>query len=148
MHLLYCWTCVIPFGVFSYRIRREGAVEIVGTPKPPAFVQPFGAAGPYEGYVGEFPARRVSLAPLQDALNFEDPIHQVGGQPMIYNPDLMQCPECAEPMPLLAALCNDTTGHDPFGVKEKDSFAGNGSVQMIFHLCRSCCIVSAYHSCG
>jgi hypothetical protein len=59
----------------------------------------------------------------------------------------ISCPVCSTEMPLLAAICDDATGNDPFGVEVENSFVGNGGVQMIFHLCRECSVVSAYHSC-
>ena len=52
IHLLYCWTCSIPFGVFRYRLMEDSSVQILEV--PPAYEYAFGAEGPYEGYTGTF----------------------------------------------------------------------------------------------
>jgi len=123
----------------------------------------FGSDGPYEAYTGVFPHRNVTLqrlaadeenklrARLSGEFDEDDdlfsPRHQVGGSPFIDNPTNISCPVCSTEMPLLAAICDDATGNNPFGVEVANSFVGNGGVQMIFHLCRECSVVGAYHSC-
>ncbi len=62
VHLLYCWTCSIPYGVFSYRILRDGSLQLLEV--PPIYKEAFGPDGPYEGYTGQFPLRLVALTPL------------------------------------------------------------------------------------
>ena len=154
IHLLYCWTCSIPFGVFSYKINPDGGVELLQVPKRIPESE-FGIDGPYDGYTGKFPAQKVSLEPLGDKAESsnerdeddDDEIrHQIGGRPFIDNPQSLACPTCSKEMPLLAAICNDATGNDPWQ-EESKTFTGNGGVQMIFHFCRDCSVVSAYHSC-
>ena len=49
-------------------------------------------------------------------------------------------------MPFLAAICDDATGSDPFGVREHDSFVGNVGVHVVFNFWRDFSVVSAYHS--
>ena len=159
VHLLYCWTCSIPFGDFSYKVTADGGVEILRV--PPKHDYEFGTSGPYDGFTGSFPALHVGLRPLssaeQDAqilssagtggaIALEDVGHQVGGYPPLNDDSIISCPLCSKEMPFLAAICNDATGDDPFGVKEQDSFVGNGGVHMVFKFCRDCSVVSAYHS--
>jgi len=159
VHLLYCWTCSIPYGDFSYRIRQNGSVQILSV--PPRMKYEFGPEGPYDGYTGRFPRRRVRLHPLSDDIQqalkarwmgeideSEEPYfgHQVGGYPVIFNPSKAFCPECSREMPLLASICNDASGNNPWNENDAETFTGNGGVQMVFQLCRDCSVVTAYHS--
>ena len=165
VHLLYCWTCSIPFGDFSYRVDADGAIEVLQVP-PRQPQSEFGLKGPYDGYTGVFPHLQIALQALtveeQNKLlarrsddfgdddaddNLYSARHQVGGHPFINNPASVSCPVCSIEMPLLAAVCDDATGNDPFGVDPENSFVGNGGVQMVFHFCRACSVMSAYHSC-
>jgi len=162
VHLLYCWTCSIPFGEFSYEVDRDGAVQILELP-PRQPDNEFGPAGPYEGYTGRFPHHRVGLVPLK-ALEQQILVvmqeggaeadyeayfgHQVGGSPFIYNPQERSCPRCSKAMPLLASICDNASDSDDFPVDPSLTFADSGGgVQIVFHFCRDCSIVSAYHSC-
>ena len=162
VHLLYCWTCSIPFGDFSYKIEKHGSVKILNLPARQPDSE-HGLEGPYDGYRGTFPHRKVSLASIdaEDQLKLrqrwqstgtetddglDEPRHQVGGYPFIYNPVRTQCPECSRDMPLFAAICNDANGNDPWRRIATETFVGNGGVQMVFHFCRDCSIVSAYSS--
>jgi hypothetical protein len=164
VHLLYCWTCSIPYGEFSYKINRDGSVDMLQIPKPQPY--DFGIDGPYDGYTGVYPLQKVILEPIgyvddaklaeaqkggqyDSADDLFSPRHQVGGSPFIYNPQTRTCLNCSSEMPVLAAICNDATGNDPWKNKEEESstFTGNGGVQMVFHFCRDCAIVAAYHSC-
>ncbi len=160
VHLLYCWTCSIPYGEFSYRLLNDGGIEILQI--PPIHRYAFGADGPYEGYTGLFPLQRVALEPLpkedqeqlRDAAvkhaepkgNLATPQHQVGGYPFIFNPSLVSCPSCSREIPLLAAICDDASGNAVEEAHAQDTFTGNYSTQMIFHYCRDCAVVVAYHS--
>ena len=159
VHLLYCWTCSIPFGIFSYRITANGGVELIEV--PPKHEYEFGPDGPYDGFTGEFAYLPVTLRPLSseeqanqrarfssdlDTVDDLGPAHQIGGYPMIQNPEKTFCPICSIEMPFLAAFCDDATGNNPNEVKEKNSFTGNCGVQMVFNFCRKCSVVSAYHS--
>jgi hypothetical protein len=65
VHLLYCWTCSIPYGEFSYRIGEDGSVKILQVPprKPDS---EFGPEGPYDGYTGVFRNCHVALQPLSE----------------------------------------------------------------------------------
>jgi hypothetical protein len=165
VHLVYCWTCSIPFGEFCYRMEREGSIKILKLP-PRQPKAEHGLEGPYDGYSGVFPHRQISLefvsAEAQLTLrqwwqstdgdterlgDLAEPRHQVGGYPFIYNPCRTKCPECDQDMPLFAAVCNDASGNDPWKTKSNETFVDNGGVQMIFHFCRKCSIVSAYSSC-
>ena len=161
--LLYCWTCSIPYGEFSYKISPDGSIEIAQIPERQPDSE-FGPEGPYDGYTGNYPLRRISLEPMADDDDAKldqarkeeeddsdsdlfEPRHQIGGSPFIYNPQTLTCPSCSKEMPVLAAICNDATGNNPWESEDSRTFAGNGGVQMVFQLCRDCAIISAYHSC-
>jgi len=163
VHLLYCWTCSIPFGEFSYRINADGSVEFVHVPER-QHDREFGLAGPFDGYKGVYPLCKVSLEPMDEQDDaklarraheegdeeYDDlfaPRHQVGGSPFIYNPKTLTCPGCSTNMPVLAAICDHASGNNPWQPDESNSFTGNGGAQMVFQFCRDCAIVSAYHSC-
>lgn len=161
VHLLYCWTCSIPYGEFSYKIKSDGGVEIVNL--PPVYQGALGPDGPYDDYTGTFAAKDVALRPLTESTqrdlvawlqsDSEDPnglddylTHQIGGVPFIYNPSKAFCPSCKAGMPLLAAICDSAVDNNPYQKNAQNSFAGNGGVQMIFSFCRNCSVVSACHS--
>jgi hypothetical protein len=159
VHLLYCWTCSIPYGNFSYKICNDGGVELLHI--PPKNKYEFGPDGPYDGFTGVYPRLPVTLQALspeqqgnQIARFLSDsedddkfgPGHQIGGHPKIDNPSKTLCPMCSLEMPLLAAICDDATGNNPGKVEGKDTFTSNCGVQMIFNFCRNCSVVSAYHS--
>ena len=161
IHLLYCWTCSIPFGIFSYRILKSSTVEILEV--PPAYEYAFGPEGPYEGYTGNFPQKNVSLVPLSDdeeqrqraaqadddlALELGVQSHQIGGFPLIANPQQVSCPVCSKPSPLFAVIADEAVGNPSADLPHapQDTFTGNAGTQMVFHLCRTCSVVSAYHS--
>jgi hypothetical protein len=164
VHLVYCWTCSIPFGNFSYKIGKNGSIKTLNLPPRQPDAE-HGLEGPYDGYTGMFPNKQVSLESIDadDQLKLrqywhstdaeiairdglDEPRHQVGGYPFIYNSVKTDCPECGRDMPLFAAICNDARGNDPWRQTANETFVGNGGVQMIFHLCRKCSIVSAYSS--
>jgi hypothetical protein len=112
IHLFYCWTCSIPYGIFSYRIKQDGTVELLEV--PPTWESAFGPEGPYENYTGQFPLRKVGLRPLteeeeqqQEAAQSDDDLacdlmpqkHQIGGLPVIANPQQIICPVCSKASP-------------------------------------------------
>ena len=159
VHLLYCWTCSIPYGVFSYRLQPNGNVELLELPA--RWETAFGPGGPYDGYTGIFPSKTVSLIRLSEleqekqraaqsdndlSLDLFDPKHQVGGFPVIANPQEIICPVCSKQSPLFAVICDDASGNKAGVVEAGSSFTDNSSIQMVFHLCRDCSVVSAYHS--
>jgi hypothetical protein len=161
VHLLYCWTCSIPYGDFSYEINSDGSVKLLEIPRRQPESE-FGPEGPYDGYTGVFPAHHVALKPLSDAEqqrlkarqgeDAPDDIdtyfgHQVGGYPFIYNPMKASCPKCSKAMPVLAAICDSATGNTDFSDEPGETFTGNSGVQMVFQFCRGCSVISAYHSC-
>jgi len=161
MPLLYCWTCAIPYGEFHYKILPDGSIEILKYLE--SYEGAFGLGGPYDGYTGEFRAKTFSLEPqsdeeqqslrsrfegaeddLPDELDY--PRHQVGGFPMIYNPQSDVCPQCGAEMLTFAAIADHALGNAD-AKKPEDSFADNSGVQTVFLFCRNCSVVSAYHSC-
>lgn len=163
IHLLYCWTCAIPYGRFGYRIRRGGNVEILKYKDHEAGA--FGPDGPYDGYTGKFPERKVGLRALSgkeqklalqlradeefDEKNrhLTDPVHQIGGIPMIYNPEEVQCSACGRDIPFFATICDNARGQD-YQADTSSTFVGCSSVQMVFHWCAACAVMTAYHSCS
>lgn len=152
VHLLYCWTCSVPFGVFSYRVNSDESIEILHIPERQPESE-FGMEGPYDGYTGKYPTRKVSLEAINEASDANwaaarkesEPRHQIGGSPFIENPQTPACPICSDEMPLLATICDDAAGNDPWNRQESSTFVGNGGVQMLFHFCRECSVVTAYH---
>jgi hypothetical protein len=159
--LFYCWTCSIPYGEFRYKVLADGSIQILNYLE--TYDGAFGPDGPYDGYTGQFQAKRFRLEPQTDEeqtelkLRFEgtdsesagdlnDPRHQVGGFPMIYNPQTDQCPQCGEEMPTLAAIADNAKGNG-YAKTAEESFTDNSGVQTVFLFCRNCSVVSAYHSC-
>lgn len=161
LHLLYCWTCAIPYGPLVYRLDTDAGIELLDYMKECEGA--FGPEGPYDGYTGKFREVHVGLQGLTDeqeelALlqrageyrpggpNLDDTLHQVGGFPMIYNEQEPDCPLCGNCAPFLATIADNAEGQ---GIQEdqKKTFTGNCGVQMVFHYCAPCRVVTAYHSC-
>ena len=129
---------------------------------PPPSDGQFGLDGPYDGYSGQYALKRVALMALSKeeqgkqlaaqsdsdlALEaFTDQKHQVGGYPVIANPQSVVCPACSKEAPFLALICDDASGNKPGEVPTENAFTDNPGVQVIFHFCRDCSVVSAYHS--
>jgi hypothetical protein len=162
VHLLYCWTCGIPFDEFCYRMNDDGSVSLLKVLL--RYPSEFGPEGPYDGYTGVFGIHQVSLDPVSsedqqrykaswmaddvDSCDWDcEVFHQVGGYPYLYNPERRCCPGCGMDMPFFASICDNATGNDAFAASGNDSFCDNGGVVMIFYFCRLCSVVSAYHSC-
>jgi hypothetical protein len=149
VHLVYCWTCSIPYGQFSYKVNPDESIDLIQVPERDEYE--FGSAGPYDGYTGIYPLRKVRLVPaeelaaMRDENEREDPAHQIGGDPFIANPEDVTCPLCLRASPLFATICDDAAGNNPWKQEESSTFNGNGGVQMIFHFCRDCGVISAYH---
>lgn len=162
IHLLYCWTCAIPYGPLAYRLETDGAVELIEYLKEYDGV--FGPEGPYDGYTGKFREVCVGLEALTEeeeelALlvwagaesppgkpHLGDIQHQIGGFPTIFNPQEPNCPGCGAPAPFLATICDNAEGQ---GLQEDvmKTFTDNCGVQMVFHYCGPCRVITAYHSC-
>lgn len=159
--LLYCWRCAIPYAEFRYSVHMDGSVEILTFLD--SYEDAFGPDGPYDEYTGEFSSMCFCLEPqseeeqralraraegIEEELpsDLESPKHQVGGDPMIYNPQSDTCPKCGKEMATFAAIADNTRGNgDAEGANE--SFVDNSGVQTVFLLCRPCSIISVYHSC-
>jgi hypothetical protein len=98
-----------------------------------------------------FPAKNVGLRPVtaeeeqraREAAS--DPVHQVGGYAMIYNPGPVECTECGEHSPFFATIADSAVGQKSER-DEKKTFTGNCGVQMVFHFCTACSVIAAYHS--
>jgi hypothetical protein len=160
VHLLYCWTCSIPYGEFSYVVNRDGTVTFVNV--PPVYKDALGPDGPYDDYTGIFAGHQVALRPIPERVqqillewhssdsghsNGADDYltHQIGGYPFINNPSKGFCPVCQREMPLLAAICDNAAGNN-YNKNTNETFTGNCGVQMVFLFCRECSLVTAYHS--
>lgn len=162
IHLLYCWTCAIPYAPLVYRLDAEGGVELLDYRKECEGA--FGIEGPYDGYTGEFREVRVGLRGLTDEQEeqalivraggecppgewyLDSMLHQIGGFPKIYNEQEPDCLVCGQPAPFLATICDNSEGQDTQEDQQK-TFTGNSGVQMVFHYCGPCRVVTAYHSC-
>lgn len=155
--LFYCWTC--QSGSLQYRLAGPNAIEII-------YHDTDGLAlgFPYADYPDFFPEATVTLSdltkeeqqvlrdinadlrPNHDYWKGSKPLgicrHQVGGEPYLVQLDTeyeMLCPGCGKHMPFLYAAGDDCL--DPRG------FVDNQFVQVIFHLCRACGIVSCFNQC-
>lgn len=165
LHLFYCWTCEIAFDFFVYRIGKSGEIEKLYFGRGPGR-----GDWPYPDYPVAFPPRKVHLKPLsrrhQDMLRvfnaaamlapvgdedeLIDPRHQVGGEPHSILPfSRMLCQICSQPMPLLATICDNAGGPCAHaGYADHLSFTHNAEIQVMFHFCRPCGVVGAYHTQG
>jgi hypothetical protein len=160
LSLFYCWTCTVSNGLFLYQIRSDTDVRILQYTKGK---MEFDFPGvPYDGYPPAFPEAACYLVPItadeQSELwniNSEsgdlDPIavtrddlrtprHQIGGEPLLVQCDSgvsPQCPVCCSPMPFFAEIGNQCL--DARGLH------GCEEVQVMYYLCRACCVVAAYN---
>ncbi|MDX1984176.1 MAG: hypothetical protein SFV51_28130 [Bryobacteraceae bacterium] len=158
LHLMYCWTCAIPSDYFIYRMSPAGGLDL-------HYYGRGAGREPYAGYPPHFPGRRVSLralsrrqqtvmrvfntpsilAPTAEEELLIEPLHQIGGEPHLIAPlnDVL-CQKCGHKMPMLASVCDNAGGA---GVRPgyAESFTQNAEVQVMFHYCRRCWVVGAYH---
>jgi hypothetical protein len=154
--LLYSWTCDIHHGTFTYRVGR-GAVALLDFQRGQAY-----SNFPYDNYPDSFPPLSMELSPISATdqqiileLNDRDaacasphrrtfldaPRHQVGGIPRLMQDEefSFNCPVCTGEMPFLASIADDNG--TPRG------FTGNAYIQVVYHLCRACWVVTAYNIC-
>ena len=156
--LLYCWRCPVSEEVFSYKLNADGSVVLLshgeGKPAPD---------WPYEDYPDCFPGVPARLLRINEEaqrilrmLNkgeYErewiqrhpglfEPRHQYGGEPLLMQLDTaysIECPSCRSHMPFLASIGHDCL--DPRG------FVTEPSVQVVYHYCRRCQVVSTFNQC-
>lgn len=154
LDLFFSWTCEISRDVFTYRIHSEDKIEILHY-RPGRAYSDF----PYPNYPIHFPARRFELrkvAPdeqrtislinrkrLKSAAVHDDrpdlvrPLHQICGEPYFVNsPREATCPACRRVMPIYTSACDETMSDR--------GFVNSNFVQVLFHLCAACAIVTAY----
>lgn len=130
---------------------------------PSEYEYAFGPSGPYDGYTGHFPLKKIGLRPLiedehrrQVDARLNDDIarevqavqkHQVGGLPVITNPEEFVCPACSKRAPFLAVVYDNASGNPPREgqVPSYENFTDNPGTQMESHLCCGCSIISVYH---
>jgi hypothetical protein len=173
--LLYCWTCNIAQTDFHYQCRNDGTIVILhsgyggststfpypnypdyfpgrnaylralscDTEKLFAFLNCDKCVGAQQddrnanGDVVMTGAVQHSLAEL-NAAELTPPKHQVGGQPRLMDSyRVMRCVRCNQRMHFLASIGDDTGSGT--------GFTNNPFVQVLFHYCRSCRCVGAYH---
>ena len=157
LSLFYCWTCTVSNGLFVYQIRSDTDVQILQYTKG-SMQSDF----PYEDYPVAFPEAACALVPItadeqsmlrdlnsgsDDIYKIEDtrhdlvmPRHQIGGEPLLLQEDSAespQCPVCSSPMPFFAQIgdrCLDARG-----------LVGYEYVQVMYYLCRGCCVLTAFN---
>lgn len=155
LSLLFCWTCNIAQEPFFYRALGNG-IELLQ----------YGQGGvvtdfPYDNYPLFFTGARAALQAISveeqvflKRLNnrFEEEArtglygqhrelwgvrHQVGGEPFLTQGlTMLECADCGAEMPFLASVANDCL--------DIRGLAGNDGVQVLYHLCRQCCVVGVY----
>lgn len=155
INLLYGWTCAICEGTFSYR-QRDNDIDIVECVRGESysdFPHPYYPEAFREVYVEplaltqEQQAIIVQLNSSNGDAEFQlansnpdlsTPRHQVGGEPYYVSGRSWcpVCPLCKKQMPFLASIGNSTFC-DSLG------FAGNEFVQVVYHLCHACNVLSA-----
>jgi hypothetical protein len=136
--LLYGWTCDIHQGLFTYRVEPD-RVELLDFPQGRTYTD-----FPYENYPDAFAPVPMNLAPIDAKgrrTDPDEPQHQLGGTPTLMQDAVsgLKCPRCAGAMPLFAAIANDN-GTPP-------GFTDNPYVQVVYHLCRACWVITCYNVC-
>jgi hypothetical protein len=161
--LLYCWSCG---SLLYYRLNPEGGVDVLNHSKEQMDVL-MDACLPYFPYPTSFPKKHLRLVPIStkaqrtihedNAGVLEDdgsassvqlrpylrPRHQVGGEPHFEQKSCLKggrkCVLCRKDAPLLASVADETGS--------KLTFHGGSYVQVIYHYCPHCQVVSGYHEC-
>jgi hypothetical protein len=154
LNFFFSWTCDISRGVLTYQIKGDTAIEILNYKDGPAYTD-----FPYPDYPNYFPLRLFELRKITDdeqraisAINRKKlkgssihderpdlvrPQHQFRGEPFFVDaPRELACPSCQAVMPIFASAVDETMS--------QRGFVHSNFVQMVFHLCTSCAIVSAY----
>jgi hypothetical protein len=154
LDLFFAWTCEISRDVFTYRIQRENRVEILHYRQGAAY-----SDFPYANYPAYFPARLFELRKItpeeqktiaavnrrrlkpstihDDRPDLVRPLHQFCGEPYLVNsPREVTCPVCQGEMPIYASASDETMS--------ERGFVQSNFVQVLFHLCASCAVVTAY----
>jgi hypothetical protein len=152
--LFFAWTCEISRDVFTYRIQSEDRIEILHYRQGPAY-----ADFPYANYPAYFPARLFELRKItseeqktiaavnrrrlkrstihDDRPDLVRPLHQFCGEPYLVNsPREVTCPVCHGEMPVYASASDETMS--------ERGFVHSNFVQVLFHLCAPCAVVTAY----
>jgi len=156
LFLLFCWTCQLAQDVFSYKQISGKEVKILHFKRGECY-----SDFPYDNYPIYFPEADAILRELANedreiisSLNsgllrlsqvrklrpdLISPRHQIGGEPYLIQAEgtnEIRCLQCESNMPFFTAIADS----GPFGTQ----FTGNDFVQMLFHLCRKCSIITAY----
>ena len=154
LDLFFAWTCDISRDVFTYCIQSEGRIEILDYRQGRAY-----SDFPYTNYPTYFPARlfelrkitpeeqktiaAVDLRRLKSSTVHDDrpdlvrPQHQICGEPYLVNSAReVICPVCQREMPTYASASDETMS--------ERGFVHSNFVQVLFHLCVSCAVVTAY----
>jgi hypothetical protein len=171
--LVYCWTCPVAQEDLYYQCRIGGGISILScgrgspssefpysdypvsfpernvrlVPIPHSTQELFCKAnrgklsGTYSDVGGMPVFENAPGVSCQDAVLRAagmEPTHQIGGEPLLldtYWP--MRCPKCRRRMPFLASIGNESG--------TEGGFSGNPCVQVLYHYCRTCRCVGAYH---
>jgi hypothetical protein len=154
LNFFFSWTCDISRGVLTYQIKDDTAIQILNYKDGAAYTD-----FPYPDYPNYFPQRLFELRKISDdeqkamaAINRKKvkissihderpdlvrPQHQFRGEPFFVNaPRQLACPSCEAVMPVFASAGDETMS--------QRGFVHSNFVQVLFHLCTSCAIVSAY----
>lgn len=146
--VLWCWTCTLSQGWFSYELADDGRSVIlrsvqIGDPSP---------GFPYEDYPVAFPGGGAKLLPVAPEIqakirelnagstafhevNLEPwarPSHTVGGEAFLNQRNLREktCGDCATPLRFMATVADDCL--------DARGFAGNPFVQVVYWWCEKC----------
>lgn len=158
LNLFFCWTCPISQEEFIYEVLEDGGVKILKYGKGESYID-----FPYDQYPVFFPLRAFDLEKLtsneqeviiqlnnnsvgiydlnEDLRYLSMPAHQLGGEPYIIQSDLanIRCPRCKNEMNFLVSVADKHSS--------EISFTENEYVQLLFHICNNCSIVSAKQYC-
>jgi hypothetical protein len=154
LDLFFAWTCQISRDVLTYRIEGDERIQVLHYGQGRAY-----SDFPYANYPAYFPARLFELRKISpseqrtitavnrrrvrpttvndDRPDLVRPQHQVCGEPYLVNsPREITCPVCQGEMPIYASASDETMS--------ERGFVQSNFVQVLFHLCASCAVVTAY----
>ena len=159
IELLYSWTCTIAYIDFFYKIYRD-RIEILNLNNEEVYSEADFHDFPYPNYPLSFPKSIIDLIPVDEneknivnSINetqdldlrlqypeLSEPYHQIGGEPyFVQKPEVLSCPECGKDMSFFASIGNNN-GHNI-------GFVDNDYVQVVYQICKDCCIFGVYNIC-
>ncbi len=159
IELLYSLTCRLAYIDFYYKLTGD-RIEILSEISDDNVPGSEYTDTPYLNYPLAFPAAYIDLMPadeeekaIVEAINetqdldlrlqypgLSEPYHQVGGEPyFVQKPDVLSCPGCGKEMSFFASIGN-------YNGQEK-GFFDNDYMQVIYQICKACCVIGAYNIC-